>query len=211
MSFKTIFQDTSSGNAIRQYFDTKFAAIESRLESIERMLGEEKPLSPSEYKAIWHGEVEQEPEWTTGAPKENKMVRVSVPGNDERWVGHITKDGGWNIYSLNSAIDTVVPFYRSRKRINQWRELTEEENTLCWERGILGASEEHAELSTLELPIDKHEPEWRPMSTAPSNGLIQAKIKSNGNIIKIVQKYGLWVEDDYYLYRPDVFEGWRPL
>lgn len=46
MSFKTIFQDTSSGNAIRQYFDAKFAAIESRLESIERMLGDQEEDCP---------------------------------------------------------------------------------------------------------------------------------------------------------------------
>lgn len=188
----------------------KLNAIESRLESIERMLGEEKPLSPSEYKAIRHGEVEQEPEWTTGAPKENKMVRVSVPGNDERWVGHITKDGGWNIYSLNSAIDTVVPFYRSRKRINQWRELTEEENTLCWERGILGASEEHAELSTLELPIDKHEPEWRPMSAAPRERYATVRLRADYGEAK-----GSRVDDGFYVngvrYHEAFFSGWRPL
>lgn len=123
MSFKTIFQDTSSGNAIRQYFDAKFAAIESRLESIERMLGDQEEDCPV-------------------VDRQEAMDKL-----DE----------------LLSRPDPI--------------------------------------LETL----------WRPMSTAPSNGLIQAKIKSNGNIIKIVQKYGLWVEDDYYLYRPDVFEGWRPL
>jgi hypothetical protein len=38
--------------------------LEARLSSIVKLLSaESKPLSPSEYKAIWHGEVEQEPEW----------------------------------------------------------------------------------------------------------------------------------------------------
>lgn len=53
----------------------------------------------------------------------------------------------------------------------------------------------------------EQEPEWRPMSTAPDNGVIQAKIKSNGKIIKIEQNCGLWMEDGYYLYRSNVFEG----
>lgn len=202
MSFKTIFQDTSVGDAIRKYFDTKFAAIETRLESIERMLKIDF-IDPKQFGAI-----PDEPEWQTGFPPENKMV-VIKGRKDTTHFAYITKQGFYNIFLIDNPVINEVT--RPSFLFQKWREMTIEESALCWERGILGASEEHAELSTIELPIAKQEPEWRPMSTAPRDVFIQAKIKSNGKIIKIVQNCGLWVEDDYYLYRPDVFEGWRPL
>lgn len=79
MSFKTIFQDTSSGNAIRQYFDTKFAAIESRLESIERMLGAQ---SRSEI-GLQSECVGNEPEWNPDYTELTELTKHLPPIKQE--------------------------------------------------------------------------------------------------------------------------------
>jgi hypothetical protein len=45
---------------------------------VKLLSAESKPLSPSEYKAIWHGEVEQEPEWRpmSEAPRDGTMIKA---------------------------------------------------------------------------------------------------------------------------------------
>lgn len=120
-----------------------------------------------------------ESEWTTGEnPQADKMVRVHINFGPVRHVGHISNDGIWKVYDLDGDGEPYETIKHYFGIVLSWRELTEEENTICWERGILGSSEEHAELSTLELPIAKQEPEWRPMSTAPRDEtIIKVKLR----------------------------------
>jgi len=205
MSFKTIFQDTSVGDAIRQYFDTKFAAIESRLESIERMLIEDQRK-----EAEWHSK--------ETAP-DGKLVRITAGGFQVNLIGIKVEPNLWRAWKLNDYSNEVL--FIPNVLVYSWRELNIEESAYAWESRILGASEEHAELSTLELPTTKQEPEWRPMSTAPKDcKSIKVKHAKTGEEFFAVFVYGGWTcTKSRYKYKPDTtfrfgdsqLTGWRPL
>lgn len=77
--------------------EERHRTIEARLSSIEKLLGaESRPLSPSEYKAIWHGEVDQEPEWRpmSEAPKDRG---IDVRLNGESKLAWYAGNGKWNV------------------------------------------------------------------------------------------------------------------
>ncbi len=162
-----------------------------------------------------------EPLWTTGTkPQTDKMVRVHINFGPVRHVGHISNDGIWTVYDLDGDGEPYETIKHYFGIVFSWRELTEEENTMCWERGILGASEEHAELSTLEPPIAKPEPEWRPMSTAPRDGQ-GIKVLLRHDQDEFFAKYnGMWIctrglehsKGEYkWYFTEDDLKGWRPL
>lgn len=100
----------------------------------------------------------QQPEWKTGSPPENKMVIIRTR-RDNNYFGYLTKQGFYNIFLIDGSVVNEVT--RPSFLFEQWREMNIEESAYAWENRILGADAEHAELSTLELPIANQEPERR--------------------------------------------------
>lgn len=174
-------------------------ALGERLESIERMLGK----------------VEQEPEWhrKETAP-DGKLVRITAGGFQGDLIGIKVEQNLWRAWKLNDHSNEVL--FIPNVLVYSWRELNIEESAYAWENRILGASAEHAELSTLEIPIAKQEPEWRPMSAAPAYQGARIEVVTHNNVVAKVTFdpdyiYHPWRFDTYNGFGGDELMGWRPL
>lgn len=198
--------------------------IAERLESIERMLGEDKTQIDGNQRIevitdILLGREKHQHGWHSkeSAP-DGKMLRICVTGTKGKNVGHIgikLNPYLWKAWKLSD--NSPGWFIVQNTLVAGWREMNIEESAYAWENRILGASEEHAELSTLELPIAKPDPEWRPMSTAPRDREIIVNFQSVAYRANYYPYGDLWKctrgdrQGLMYHFRSEQLTGWRPL